>query len=67
MAAMGKDWQFLDSAISRHSVFDFIAAIQPGDLLPGRLATLTPTGQAPAGGLGNARELMGVLGSVFSG
>jgi uncharacterized protein YidB (DUF937 family) len=40
---------------------------QLSNLLPGLVDRLTPAGQAPAGGLGNAGDLMGVLGSLLKG
>jgi len=46
--------------------------VNPGDLagqlssvLPGLVDQLTPNGHAPAGGLGNAGDLMGSLGSLL--
>ena len=39
------------------------AASQLSQVLPGLIDQLTPHGQAPAGGLGNAADLMGVLGA----
>jgi uncharacterized protein YidB (DUF937 family) len=46
--------------------------VNPGDLagqlsqvLPGLVDQLTPNGHAPAGGLGNASDLMGALGSLL--
>ena len=42
------------------------AADQLSQLLPGLLDQLTPTGQLPAGGLGNSGDLMGVLGSLLT-
>ena len=41
------------------------AASQLSQILPGLIDHLTPNGQAPAGGLGNAGELLGRLGSLF--
>jgi uncharacterized protein YidB (DUF937 family) len=38
---------------------------QLSELLPGIIDKLTPDGQAPAGGLGNAADLMGVLGGLL--
>jgi uncharacterized protein YidB (DUF937 family) len=40
---------------------------QLSSILPGLVDKLTPTGQAPAGGLGNAGDLMGMLGSLLKG
>ena len=40
---------------------------QLSGILPGLVDKLTPSGQAPAGGLGNAGDLMGVLGSLLKG
>ena len=39
---------------------------QLSNLLPGLVDKLTPAGQAPAGGLGDAGDLMGALGSLFN-
>ena len=41
------------------------AASQLSQILPGLIDHLTPNGQAPVGGLGNAGELLGRLGSLF--
>lgn len=41
------------------------AASQLSNILPGLIDKLTPQGQAPAGGLGNAGDLMGMLGSLL--
>ena len=48
--------------------------VNPGDLagqlssvLPGLVNHLTPDGQAPAAGLGNADQLMGMLGGLLKG
>lgn len=38
---------------------------QLSNILPGLVDRLTPGGQAPAGGLGNASDLMGTLGSLL--
>jgi uncharacterized protein YidB (DUF937 family) len=38
---------------------------QLANMLPGLVDQLTPSGQAPAGGLGNAGDLMGALGSLL--
>lgn len=43
------------------------AAGQLSQLLPGLINQLTPQGQAPAQGLGNSGDLMGVLGSMLRG
>ena len=40
---------------------------QLSNLLPGLVDKLTPAGQAPAGGLGDAGDLMGALGSLLKG
>ncbi len=40
---------------------------QLSSILPGLVDKLTPAGQAPAGGLGNAGDLMGMLGSLLKG
>ena len=41
------------------------AAGQLSNILPGLVDHLTPQGQAPAGGLGNAGDLMGMLGGLL--
>ncbi len=41
------------------------AAGQLSSLLPGLINHLTPNGQAPAGGLGNSGDLMGMLGGLL--
>ena len=41
------------------------AAGQLSNILPGLIDKLTPTGAAPAGGLGNAGDLMGMLGGLL--
>ena len=41
------------------------AAGQLSSILPGLIDKLTPGGQAPAGGLGNAGDLMGMLGGLL--
>ena len=41
------------------------AAGQLSSLLPGLINHLTPNGQAPANGLGNAGDLMGMLGGLL--
>lgn len=41
------------------------AAGQLSDILPGLIDRLTPNGQAPAGGLGNSGDLMGLLGGLL--
>lgn len=41
------------------------AAGQLAQVLPGLVNHLTPNGEAPAGGLGNAGDLMGMLGSLL--
>jgi uncharacterized protein YidB (DUF937 family) len=38
---------------------------QLSQILPGLINHLTPNGQAPAGGLGNAGDLMGMLGGLL--
>ena len=40
-------------------------ANQLSQVLPGLIDRLTPQGQAPAGGLGNAGDLMGMLGGLL--
>ena len=41
------------------------AAQQLSAMLPGLIDKLTPHGEAPAGGLGNANDLMGMLGGFL--
>lgn len=41
------------------------AAGQLSSILPGLIDKLTPNGQAPAGGLGNSGDLMGMLGALL--
>ncbi len=41
------------------------AAGQLSNILPGLIDHLTPQGQAPEGGLGNAGDLMGMLGGLL--
>ena len=41
------------------------AASQLSRVLPGLIDQLTPQGQAPAGGLGDAGDLMGILGGLL--
>ena len=41
------------------------AAGQLSNILPGLIDKLTPNGQAPAGGLGSAGDLMGMLGGLL--
>ena len=41
------------------------AAGQLSQILPGLIDKLTPHGQAPAGGLGNSGDLMGMLGGLL--
>ena len=41
------------------------AAGSLAQMLPGLIDKLTPNGSAPEGGLGNAAELMGMLGGLF--
>jgi uncharacterized protein YidB (DUF937 family) len=40
---------------------------QLSNILPGLVDKLTPAGQSPAGGLGNAGDLMGALGALLKG
>jgi uncharacterized protein YidB (DUF937 family) len=42
------------------------AAGQLSQMLPGIIDQLTPNGEAPAGGLGNAGDLMGMLGGLLA-
>ncbi len=43
------------------------ASVQLAQMLPGLIDQLTPDGNAPEGGLGNAGDLMGVLGNLLKG
>lgn len=43
------------------------AAGQLSQILPEIINHLTPNGQAPAGGLGNAQDIMGMLGGLLGG
>ena len=43
------------------------AAGQLSNILPGLIDKLTPNGNAPAGGLGNSGDLMGMLGGLLKG
>jgi uncharacterized protein YidB (DUF937 family) len=42
------------------------AAGQLSEMLPGLIDKLTPNGEAPTGGLGNAGDLMGMLGGLLA-
>jgi uncharacterized protein YidB (DUF937 family) len=42
------------------------ASGQLAQVLPGLIDKLTPNGSAPAGGLGNAGDLMGMLGGLLN-
>ena len=42
------------------------AAQQLSAMLPGLIDKLTPHGEAPAGGLGNSNDLMGMLGGLLN-
>jgi uncharacterized protein YidB (DUF937 family) len=62
------------SALGSSTVSDIAAqlGVQPGEaadqlsrLLPGLINQLTPEGQAPAQGLGNSGDLMGMLGGLL--
>ncbi|MBU6438197.1 MAG: DUF937 domain-containing protein [Betaproteobacteria bacterium] len=46
-------------------VSDGAAAGQLAQVLPEIINHLTPSGQAPAGGLGNAEQIMGMLGGLL--
>ena len=50
---------------SRLGVDTSQAGGQLAELLPGLIDKLTPEGEAPAGGLGNAGDLLGALGSLL--
>lgn len=64
----------LSSVLGSGAIGDIAAklGINPGDaagqlsqMLPGLIDKLTPHGEAPAGGLGNAGDLMGMLGGLL--
>ncbi len=56
----------LSSIAERLGMSQGDAAGQLSQILPGLIDQLTPQGQAPAGGLGNSGDLMGMLGGLLS-
>jgi uncharacterized protein YidB (DUF937 family) len=65
----------ISSALGSDAISDIAAKLgmNPGDaagqlsqILPGLINHLTPNGQAPAGGLGNSGDLMGMLGGLLN-
>lgn len=61
--ALGSD--VLSSLASRIGTDPSNAASQLAQVLPGLVDKLTPSGQAPAGGLGSSTELMRMLGGLL--
>lgn len=66
----------ITSALGSHTVSDMAAklglnpddvASQLSQVLPGLINHLTPEGQAPAQGLGNSGDMMGMLGGLLQG
>ena len=55
----------LSGIASKLGVDPGVVAGQLANILPGLVDKLTPTGQSPAGGLGNAGDLMGALGALL--
>ena len=55
----------LSGIASKLGVDPGVVAGQLANILPGLVDNLTPTGQSPAGGLGNAGDLMGALGALL--
>ncbi len=64
-AALGSD--FISQLAQKAGVGNSEAAGGLAQMLPQLINHLTPNGQAPAGGLGNADELMGQLGGLLGG
>lgn len=60
---LGRDT--MDDLAGRLGISQGEAAGQLAQVLPGLIDKLTPHGQAPAGGFGNAGELMGMLGGLI--
>lgn len=56
----------LGNAASQMGLDPAQLAGQLATLLPGLVDKLTPQGQAPAGGLGNAGDLLGMLGGLLA-
>ena len=59
--------QVLDQAASKLGMDPAQLSGQLSAMLPGLIDQLTPHGAAPAGGLGNAGDLMGMLGGLLAG
>lgn len=55
----------LSGIASKLGVDPGVVAGQLANILPGLVDKLTPAGQSPAGGLGNAGDLMGALGALL--
>ena len=55
----------LSGLASEYGVDNADAAAQLSRILPGLVDKLTPSGQAPTTGLGNAGDLIGALGGLF--
>lgn len=64
-AALGSD--FIGQLAQKAGVGNSEAAGGLAQMLPQLINQLTPNGQAPTGGLGNADELMGQLGGLLGG
>ena len=62
-AALGSD--VVTKAASQLGLDPSQLAGQLAQMLPGLIDKLTPNGSAPAGGLGNAGDLMGMLGGLL--
>ncbi len=61
--ALGQDT--INDIASKLGMSQGDAAGQLSQILPGLINHLTPNGQAPEGGLGNAGDLMGMLGKML--
>jgi len=55
-----------NQAISGEQLSQVLGHDTLSNILPGLVDKLTPAGQSPAGGLGNADDLMGALGNLFN-
>jgi uncharacterized protein YidB (DUF937 family) len=62
-SALGSD--FVTNAASQLGLDPSQLSGQLAQMLPGLVDKLTPDGTAPAGGLGNAGDLMGMLGGLL--
>ncbi len=56
----------MDDLASKLGMSQGDAAGSLAQMLPGLIDKLTPNGQAPAGGLGNSGDLMGMLGGLLN-